>query len=418
LDGRVHPEADDLIPSPFRAPVSSREGGPDQPPREGLAEPTGRALRETGSLLDPSPDAEPDAIYEDIEGCIEFSQRMLADAWSEPAARRAVGFAAAQRVAGGEIALTRVDLYPIEATGHSLAWLCFGGQNDIDDWRFTNPDAEAVLHAVERWLDGTNYSLGGGLADSFPLSRLFDELQENLDERQRTILAERCSGKTLDEISTAFNVTRQRILQIETNAARSLGNRIVNLHRSGHPAVLALLEHAQRLAKVVLAAASEAEGTLLEERKNHWIGGSLSKAESVFIGVLLRVLKEMAVEKRTLFDPFQAVGHLLANGRSVLPWTDRELDGVRSAFDRLTDDRVHPWVTVEDVAAEARVPVTAIDALAPLIGLIRVGRYLIPKKHSVADVRRAAIGDLLASAGRAMHYAEITEALIGSGLAT
>jgi hypothetical protein len=339
----------------------SHEGGLDPgkflPPELAVS-----ALPEIRSALDHT---DGDAIDEDTEGCIEFSQRVLADIWSEPAARRAIGFAAAWKVGEGEIALTRVDLYPIEATGHSLAWLCFGGQNDIDDWRFTNPDAEAVLHAVERWLDGTNYSLGGGLADSFPLCRLFDELQENLDERQRTILAERCSGKTLDKISTAFNVTRQRILQIETDAALSLGKRIMNLHRSGHPAVLALLEHAQRLAKVVLAAASEAEGTLLEERKNHWIGGSLSKAESVFIGVLLRVLKEMAVEKRTLFDPFQAVGHPLAEGRSVLPWTDRELDGVRSAFERLTTDRVHPWARAEEVAAEARVPVIAIDGIAP-----------------------------------------------------
>jgi hypothetical protein len=378
----------------------------------------GSALPESRSALDPARDPDGNAIDEDTEGCIEFSQRVLTDPWSEPAARRAIGFAAARKVGEGEIALTRVDLYPIEGTGHSLAWLCFGGQSEIDDWRFTNPDAEAVLHAVERWLDGTNYSLESGLANSFPLSRLFDELQGNLDERQRTILAERCSGKTLDEISTAFNVTRQRILQIETNAAQSLGSRIVNLHRSGHPAVLALLEHAQRLAKVVLAAASEAEGTLLEERKHYWIGRSLSKAESVFIGVLLRVLKETAIEKRTRFDPFKEVGHPLANGRSALPWTDSELNQIRSAFDRLTGDGTHPWASAEAVAAEARVPSIALDALAPLIGLIRVGRYLVPKKHRVSDVRRAAIADILASAGRAMHYAEITEALIESGFAS
>jgi hypothetical protein len=178
------------------------------------------------------------------------------------------------------------------------------------------------------------------------------------------------------------------------------------------------LVHAQRLAKSTLAAASEAEGTLLEERKNHWIGASLSETESLIVVVLLRVFKEMTVEEKALFDPFQAVGHPLANGRSLLPWTDRELDGVRSGFDRLTDDRVHPWARAEDVAADARVPLTAIDAVAPLIGLIRVGRYLIPKKHSVSDIRRAYIGDMLASAGRAMHYAKITEALIESGFAT
>jgi DNA-directed RNA polymerase specialized sigma subunit len=84
------------------------------------------------------------------------------------------------------------------------------------------------LRAVERWLDGTNYSLGGGLADSFPLSRLFDELQDNLDVRQRTVLADRCSGKTLAEISTVFDVTRERVRQIETSAAQSLGDRILN----------------------------------------------------------------------------------------------------------------------------------------------------------------------------------------------
>jgi hypothetical protein len=72
-------------------------------------------------------------IDEETEGCIEFSQRLLDDPWSEPAARQAIGFAAAQKVGGGEIALTRVDLYPVEATGHSLAWLCFGGQEDIDN---------------------------------------------------------------------------------------------------------------------------------------------------------------------------------------------------------------------------------------------------------------------------------------------
>jgi len=396
----VHPEADDLIPSPFREAVVSREGGlaprhvpEDLPPREGLPQLTAPALPEFGSLLEPSPDAEADAIDGETEGCIEFSQRVLDDPWSEPAARQAIGFAAAQKVGGGEIALTRVDLYPVEATGHSLAWLCFGSQEDIDNWRFTDPDAEAVLRAVERWLDGTNYSLGGGLADSFPLSRLFDELQDNLDVRQRTVLADRCSGKTLAEISTVFDVTRERVRQIETSAAQSLGDRILNLHRSGHPAVLALLVHAQRLAKTTLAAASEAEGTLLEERKNHWIGASLSETESLIVVVLLRVFKEMTVEEKALFDPFQAVGHPLANGRSLLPWTDRELDGVRSAFDRLTDDRAHPWARAEDVAADARMPVTAIDAVAPLIGLIRVGRYLIPKKHSVSDIRRAYIGD-------------------------
>jgi hypothetical protein len=69
------------------------------------------------------------------------------------------------------------------------------------------------------------------------------------------------------------------------------------------------------------------------------------------------------------------------------------------------------------IAAEARVPVTAIDALAPLIGLIRVGQYLVPKKHRVSDIRRVVIADILASAGRAMHYAEITEALLDSGFA-
>ena len=62
-------------------------------------------------------------------------------------------------------------------------------------------------------------------------------------------------------------------------------------------------------------------------------------------------------------------------------------------------------------------PIIALDALAPLIGLIRVGRYLVPTKHRVSDVRRAAIADILEFAGRAMHYAEITEALIQSGFA-
>lgn len=420
----MHPATDDLNPSPVRESLAPREGDRDRchvpegpSPQEGLREFAGPALPEIGSLLDPSPDTKPDAIDEDTEGCIEFSQRVLADPWSEPAARWAIGFTAARKVGGGEIAVTRVDPYPIEATGHSLSWLCFGDQDDIDDWRFTDPNAEAVLRAIERWLDGSNYSLGGGLADSFPLSRLFDELQDNLDERQKTILADRCRGKTLDEISTAFNVTRQRILQIETNTARSLGNRIVNLYRSGHPAVLALLKHAQRLSKFVLAAASEAEGTLLEERKNHWIRRSLSEADSAVIEVLLRAGEEMPVEKKALFDPFQAVGHPLANGRSALPWTDSELSQVRSAFDRLTGDGAHPWASAEVVAAEARVPVIALDALIPLIGLIRVGRYLVPKKHRVSDIRRAAIADILASAGRAMHYAEITEALIEGGFA-
>jgi hypothetical protein len=194
------------------------------------------------------------------------------------------------------------------------------------------------------------------------------------------VLADRCSGKTLAEISIAFDVTRERIRQIESDAAQSLCDRILNLHRSGHPAVLALLVHAQRLAKTILAMAIEAQGTLSEERKNHWIGRSLSDAEALFMRVLLRVLEEMIDEKKALFDPFQAVGHPLAGGLSLLPWTDRELDGVRSAFDQLTDDRVHRWARAEDVAAGARVPVTAIDELASLSGLVRVGRYLLPKK--------------------------------------
>ena len=210
------------------------------PPELGVS-----ALPEIRSALD---HADGDGMVEDTEGCIEFSQRVLTDPWSEPAARQAIGSIGAQKVGGGEIALTRVDPYPIEATGHSLAWLCFGDQDDIDDWRFTDPDAEAVLRGIEGWLDGSNYSLGGGLAESFPLSRLFDELQDNLEERQKTILAARCLGKTLEELSTGFGVTRERIRQIETSAARSLGNRIVNLRKSGHPAVSALFVHTRKLA--------------------------------------------------------------------------------------------------------------------------------------------------------------------------
>jgi hypothetical protein len=122
----------------------SREGGIDphnvvaehsSPGKFSAPELTDSMLPEIRSVLDYT---DGNAIGDDTEGHTEFSQRVLVDPWSEPAARRAIGFAAAQKLCGAEIALIRVDPYPIEATGHSLAWLCFGDQDEIDNWRFTD----------------------------------------------------------------------------------------------------------------------------------------------------------------------------------------------------------------------------------------------------------------------------------------
>ena len=273
------------------------------------------------------------------EGGTVSGPRVVADAWSEPAGRRALAFLAVRKF-GPDVLDRRVDPFPMAGAGHDLRWLCSASQDDIDDWRTSGDDAFATTDAVTAWLAGTFMTLGGALVASFPSSRVWEAVLECLRERtsdtlgDRTVevLRRRVRGDTLETIAADHDVTRERVRQVEKAAVERLTERLAALRSTRHPILLACSAHANRLASRVLVAASHDEVRLGADDRQRWLRQLLTTDEADFLGSLLLVAEKADLDLRTILDPFERLGWPFQGGRTVSRWRDRDVTALADGF--------------------------------------------------------------------------------------
>jgi hypothetical protein len=357
---------------------------------------------------------DPGASDEVPEGCIITEERCVIDVWGEVAARRALGFVAIRRI-GLRLSTVRINPFPIDGTGRDLHWVCFGPQDEVDDWRTSDNGAFAVLVALERWLDGAFLNFGAAMAASVPLSSVNEALMECLSELAREVLQRRTAGETLEEIARDHGVTRERIRQIETGAVNRLTLHILALRAVQHPAALTLFGHTQRLATVVLEAASREDVVLLEDTKRHWIRKALDPDDAATLLILLRLGKDEDPDVRYLFDPISAIGWPLQGGRTATRWRDEQLAALRSAFTHVAGEHQHRWASVGAISDVSGLPLEAVEALAKLTNLTVHAGFVFDGRLKTADARRALTSRILSCADRALHLAEVLEEAIARG---
>lgn len=349
------------------------------------------------------------------EDCVTLPERSITDVWSEAAARRALGFLAIGKV-GTRLRDIRIDPFPVEAPGRSLKWLCFGPQDDVDDWRTSDAHAFAITASVERWLRGDFLSRGAALAAEFPLPALAAAVFSCLDAREHRVLRRRAADETLEAVAADYGVTRERVRQIESRAIETLTTRIVALKAIRHPAVLALFAHADRLAAIVLEAASKEEAVLVEGRKRHWLRKVLAPFEAEFLQILTWLADGVEPELRPRLDPLGSAGRPFQGGRTALAWRDDDVAALKSGFAAAVDGRGSRWVDLETVCRTAKLDRAAVAALAGFADLTVRGDRVFEGRLKVGDERRALASGVLAGADRAMHTAEVLEGVASLGL--
>jgi len=345
-----------------------------------------------------------DGSDDEPEGGFIAPERLVPDPWTERAARRAMGFVAIRRVRR-RLLMIRVDPIPHHGAGRDLHWLCFGPQEEIDAWRYSNMHAELALRAVAGWLEGLFLTFGGALAASFPLPILQGTLLETLEPQPRRILAARVAGATLEELASAEQLSRERIRQIESGAAETLAFKIVVLRAVHHPLTLALFVHAKRLAETVLEQASQVDGNLTDMTKRAWIRRVLAGPEAEAMLLLLRLSEEVDADLQPTFDPLRMIGRPLAGGRTSLPWRDEDIEALTAGFAQTIAGRARRWAALDQVCQAARLPKEAALRLAPLARLSVRGDWIFEGRLRPGDSRREALFGILADADRAMHEA-------------
>jgi hypothetical protein len=429
-DGPVHgtsalAPADDLLPATDLPPPGA-DASAESHPGAGAAEliPTpslepaateATPFSPTGAPAAAGPLAHADkAAVPGLEGGVIAEQRLLADPWDDPAARRAVGFLALARL-GDRLSTIRIDPLPLDGDGHSLHWLCFASQGEIAAWRATDPDAAPVLDAVWRWLQGEVFSYGSALATAFPPAPIREAFFVLLPQRALEVLRRRAAGENLEAIATLHGVTRERIRQIERGAARRLATAIIARKATHHPAVLALFAQARRLAAEVLAAASASEGRLPDAGRDAWVRRLLPQRDAEFLLILLRVGEEVDDDIRPLFDPLAGMGRRFQDGRTAQPWRDEDVAALAAAFDRLAGDRRRRWTGLDALATAAGRSRETVAALARFAGLTVQDAWVVDGRLKHADLIRGMVAEVMAGTTRALHHAELLEALVSRG---
>lgn len=388
------------------------------------------------------------------EGCVVAELRVLGDPWSEPVARRAIGFLGPRRV-GGWLAASRIEVLPSDVgpdlepspedialpldqvlgeriagsernfeERRTLCWLFLGPQEEFEQWRESYPYAEACLIAVQRWLEGDFLEFGSALAASFPLDELWAYCLRRFSDRAKQVLRRRAAGDTLDTLGTEYGLSRERVRQIERTALEHLGRRIAILFTRRDPAMLALVGHARRLAAEVLVEASREHGVLLEATKERWISHALPPLEAEVLQTLLRVSKSpyvrryFSAELKASIDPLSTAGWPFQEGRTALALRDADIDALRTAFANAAREREPRWARLDQICAAAKVSRERASFLVEFTELEILGDWLIDSDLSANDRRRVALNDILSSAGRAMGEAELFEEFVRLGFNT
>lgn len=379
------------------------------------AEAEATAFSPTGASAAAGPPTPADTVaVPGLDGGVIAEQRLLADPWDDRAARRAVGFLALARL-GDRLSTTRIDPLPLDGDGHSLHWLCFASQGEIAAWRAADPDAAPVLDAVWRWLQGEVSSYGSALATAFPPTPIREAFFALLPERALEVLRRRAAGETLEAIATLHDVTRERIRQIERGAARRLATAIIARKATHHPAVLALFAQARRLAAEVLAGASASDGRLPDASRETWVHRLLPQRDAEFLLILLRVGEEVDDDLRPLFDPLAGIGRRFQDGRTVQPWRDEDVAALAAAFERLAGDRRRRWTGLDALAVAAGFSRETAEALARFAGLTVQDGWVVDGRLKSADLIRGMVAEVMAGTARALHHAELLEALVSRG---
>jgi hypothetical protein len=326
-----------------------------------------------------------------------------------------MAFVAINKV-GARLSAIRLDPLPLEGDGRSLHWACFASQDEIDDWRLSADHAFAVLEAAERWLGGTFSSYGNALAAAIPLPPLWSAIQGCLDSREADVLRRRTSNETLDAIGHVHQVTRERVRQLEAAAFERLSARVSALRAVQHPAFLALSSHLRRLAGKVLTAACEQDGMLADAARERWIRNSLAPPEAEILLTLSGVADDSETELREALDPLRCQGKPFQGGRTLLPWSDQQVEDLSVAFSIVVGDQERRWARLEEVCAVAALSPEAVVALAGFANLTVEGNFIFLGRLKAADVRRVVMADILGTAGRPMHIGELMEEAILQGV--
>jgi hypothetical protein len=343
-------------------------------------------------------------------GCEAIGEdRILSDPWIEPPARRAIGFYAIQRLGAAHLAHFRVDPIPFEGSGHNLHWLCFGRQDEVDDWRTSTDHVEETLAGIERWLNGEFLTYGGAVAASFPLALLVDTVLADWTPRQRDVILARTEGVTLEALGSKHNLTRERIRQIADDAVCHAATRLYGLKAVKHPAALGIQSHMRRLATIVLTAASEKEGILRPVDRRRWISEALAPADANTFLLLLWLQEAAAPDEWPLADPFAGLGVAFQDGVTLSRWRDEHVAALRVAFVSVARGDKQSWAELPSLRAAAGFDQKAIETLAAIAGLSVLDGYVFSGRPSISDFRRIALTGILSRAGRAMHVAEIME---------
>lgn len=348
------------------------------------------------------------------EGGVIACERVLADPWSQTSARRAMGFLAVRKT-GPRLWAMRIDPFPIGGRGRTMQWLCFARQHEIDAWRASDPHADATLTAVIRWLRGPSLPFGTALAASFQLGAIQTALFDCLDAREMDVLQRRMEGETLVSIAVSFALTRERIRQIESEAAQRIGGRITSLLAVQHPVTAALFAHLNHLAARVLDAASRKECILRDDRRRRWIRHTLTASEAGILQIIMWIGEGAQPRHKPLFDPLSFAGAPLQGGRTSLPWRDWHVAAIREAFGLAAGDRHLRCAGIDGVCASAGLTRESVTTLARFADLTHHGNWLLEGPPKMAGLRRAWLAETLSAAGRAMTEAEILEELVPLG---
>jgi hypothetical protein len=354
---------------------------------------------------------------DEFEGGSEEPRRFVVDPWSEPASRRALGFRALQKLSG-RLSLVRVDALPMDGAGKDLAWLCFGPQSDVDAWLSEADYAGETAAAVARWLAGEFIGFGNALASAVPVGPIIDALTACLEERQRNVLTWRADGETLDAVASIYDVTRERIRQIDNQARERLVDRILGLRAFEVRKQYQCCRMLERAARLVFRAACQEGGVLRDDTRRAWAERALPTSDVELLRLFWLLTDDAPDEFKHLFDPVLAMGHPFQGGRTDGPWTDTDVASLASTFAQLMGDQRRGWVRLEDVCSTSGLPKPAVEKLAPFARLTVYGDTVHEGRLKVKDIRRMAIIGAMAPASRALHEAEIVQSLIPLGFGT
>jgi len=299
----------------------------------------------------------------------------------------------------------RINPLPIAAAARTLDWACLAEQAEVAEWMTDEQHARRALAATFRWIDGASATLGHAVAEEFRAPELFFALLDDLNDRDWAILRSRLADESLEVSAARFSISRERVRQIESYVDRRVGRRLCAELRKGHPAAIGLGAHLGRLALTVTDAASKEQGKLLIEDRQDWIRKALPPDEALIMGAVERSLETLAPEDQSLLDHLSRVGQPLAGGRTTLPLTDADIERLRTTLDALAGpDRCAP---LSQVAELLGIPAAEAALLALLADIKVEGGLAFVGAFQIADLRRARAAEILRSAGRAMHYAEI-----------